>query len=61
MLIWQGQNLVLSPKSSDRDSEINYLKICPYLMSVLLTGAGSVSTTTGMAKLKKQFLKDSNS
>lgn len=29
-------------------------------MSVRLTGAGSVSTATGMAKLKKQFLKDSN-
>lgn len=33
---------------------------CFYLMGVRLTGAGSVSTTTGMAKLKKQFLKDSN-
>lgn len=32
-----------------------------YLIRVRLTSAGSVSTTTGMAKLKKQFLKDSNS
>ena len=37
------------------------LKSYSYLISVLLTMAGSVNTTTGMAKLKKQFLKDWNS
>lgn len=49
---------VFSHLSSVRDSDKMYT--CSYLMSVRLTGAGSVSTTTGMAKLKKQFLKDSN-
>lgn len=46
---------------SSQQCEIETVYACPYLMSVLLTAAGSVSTTTGMARLKKQFLKDSNS
>lgn len=46
-----------SPKSWGEDGSL----ASGYLIRVLLTSAGSVSTMTGMAKLKKQFLKDSNS
>lgn len=35
-------------------------KCCCYLIWVLLTGAVSVSTMTGIARLKKQFLNNSN-
>lgn len=64
--IISGQNKKIKLYKDKKHTLIHFYKCqsvrecCCYLIWVLLTGAVSVSTMTGIARLKKQFLNNSN-